>query len=62
MCDGLESRGIPCWIAPRDVQFDGTYGTEIMNGLRECPVFLLIVTDAASSSQHVGSQNVGTLS
>ena len=53
ICNGLESRGVRCWIAPRDVQSDGTYGTEIMKGLRECEVFLIILSDAASESQQV---------
>jgi len=53
VCDGLESRGIRCWIAPRDVQPDGTYGTEIMKGLRECEVFLILLSDAAADSQQV---------
>lgn len=53
ICNGLESAGVPCWIAPRDVLFDGTYGTEIMKGLRECDVFLIVVTDAAAESQQV---------
>ena len=53
ICDGLESRGVRCWIAPRDVQSDGTYGTEIMKGLRECEVFLIVVSDAAADSQQV---------
>ena len=42
ICTGLEARGVSCWIAPRDVAFDGTYGTEIMKGLRECDVFLIL--------------------
>jgi formylglycine-generating enzyme required for sulfatase activity len=53
ICNGLEVRGVSCWIAPRDVAFDGTYGTEIMKGLRECDVFLILVTDASAESQQV---------
>jgi len=53
ICNGLEARGVSCWIAPRDVAFDGTYGTGIMKGLRECDVFLIVVTDAAAESQQV---------
>jgi formylglycine-generating enzyme required for sulfatase activity len=53
ICEGLESRGVACWIAPRDVQAEGTYGTEILKGLRECDVFLIIVTDRAAESQQV---------
>jgi formylglycine-generating enzyme required for sulfatase activity len=35
------------------VQAEGTYGTEILKGLRECDVFLIIVTDRAAESQQV---------
>jgi formylglycine-generating enzyme required for sulfatase activity len=53
ICEGLEARGLQCWIAPRDVQPQGTYGSEIVRGLREAEVFLVIVTDAAAESQQV---------
>ena len=53
ICNGLEARGVSCWIAPRDVAFDGTYGSEIVKGVRECDVFLIVVTEAAAASQQV---------
>ena len=53
ICEALEARGLTCWIAPRDVQPEGTYGTEIVKGIREAGVFLVIVTGAASESQQV---------
>ena len=53
ICEGLERRGLACWIAPRDVTSDGTYGAEIVKGLRECPVFLILLTGAAAQSQQV---------
>jgi hypothetical protein len=53
ICTGLESRGLSCWIAPRDVAFTGTYGSEIVKSLRECDVVLIVVTDAAAASQQV---------
>ena len=53
ICDGLERRGLACWIAPRDVTSEGTYGAEIVKGLRECPVFLILLTGAAAQSQQV---------
>jgi len=53
ICEGLERRGLACWIAPRDVTSEGTYGAEIVKGLRECPVFLIVLTGAAAQSQQV---------
>jgi formylglycine-generating enzyme required for sulfatase activity len=53
ICEGLEKRGLTCWIAPRDVRSEGTYGTEIIRGLRECTTFLIVLTAASSESQQV---------
>ena len=53
ICHGLEKRGLTCWIAPRDVRSEGTYGTEIIRGLRECATFLIVLTAASSESQQV---------
>jgi formylglycine-generating enzyme required for sulfatase activity len=53
ICGGLESRELPCWIAPRDIRFEGTYGPEIAKGLHECRIFLIIVSEAAEGSEHV---------
>ena len=53
VCVGLEKRGLTCWIAPRDVRSEGTYGTEILRGLRESTAFLIVLTAASSESEQV---------
>ena len=53
ICAGLEKRGLTCWIAPRDVRSEGTYGTEILRGLRESTAFLIVLTAASSESEQV---------
>ena len=53
ICVGLEKRGLTCWIAPRDVRTEGTYGTEILRGLRESTAFLIVLTAASSESEQV---------
>ena len=53
ICEGLEKRGLTCWIAPRDVRSEGTYGTEILKGLRDSTVFLIVLTGASSESEQV---------
>jgi formylglycine-generating enzyme required for sulfatase activity len=53
ICEGLEGRGLTCWIAPRDVGSEGTYGTEIIKGLRDCETFLIVLTQSSSASQQV---------
>ena len=53
VCEGLEKRGLTRWIAPRDVRSEGTYGTEIVKGLRDSTVFLIVLTGASSESEQV---------
>lgn len=47
----LESKGIRCWYAPRNVQ--NAYGGSIANAINSCKVFLLILNRSASESVHV---------
>ncbi|MBV8278436.1 MAG: protein kinase, partial [Verrucomicrobia bacterium] len=49
----LESQHIRCWMAPRDVQGGRAYAGQITQAIREAPIFLLILTDAANRSKHV---------
>jgi formylglycine-generating enzyme required for sulfatase activity len=59
ICNGLESRGLVCWIAPRDVQSRvGTWGPEIDIGISASDVFLLVLTEAAAKSPHVEREAV----
>src|ERR1700704_6046239 len=53
LCGGLEAKGVRCWIAPRDVAYEGTYGPEIVKGVRESDVFLVLVTDNCAQSDQV---------
>ena len=56
LCDRLEKIGINCWIAPRDVPPGGSYGVEIIKGISECPVFLLIMSENANYSDAVSNE------
>ncbi len=53
LCNRLEKFGISCWIAPRDVRPGGLYGTEIIDGIKQCSVFLLVLTSDANQSDAV---------
>jgi len=46
----LESRKVRCWYAPRDVI--GDYATSICNAIADCKVFVLILNEQASNSDH----------
>jgi len=56
LCDRLEKVGIGCWIAPRDVPPGGSYGVEIIKGISECPVFILIMSENANRSEAVSNE------
>lgn len=42
-----------CWIAPRDVRDGEPFVEEIVAGIRECPVFVLVHTPRSDASSHV---------
>jgi hypothetical protein len=56
ICDLLEERGVPCWIAPRDIRPGQDYGEEIINALEETGALLLVLTDHANASRHVATE------
>lgn len=52
----LESRGVSCWIAPRDIPPGKQYGTSIINGISNSSVFLLLLTNESNLSQAVQNE------
>lgn len=57
LCELLESVGITCWIAPRDIDL-GTkgYARSIMEGIENCKIFLLVFSRYANESEYVASE------
>lgn len=53
VCEFLEINGISCWIAPRNIKPGKEYGEEIINGIENSNVFVLIYTQEAVKSPHV---------
>jgi predicted ATPase len=53
ICTHLESAGIDCWIAPRNIEPGATWTKGIMQGLEACRVFILIFSEHANDSDHV---------
>ena len=51
--DVLESNGLSCWMAPRDIPGGSDYTKEIPVAIRECTVFVLILSQHAQDSQWV---------
>ena len=53
ICAHLESAGIKCWIAPRDIEPGATWSQGIMQGLEACRVLVLVFSEHANDSDHV---------
>lgn len=53
ICEHLESAGIRCWIAPRDIEAGSDWIEGIMQGIAGCRVFVLLFSAHANDSDHV---------
>jgi hypothetical protein len=52
-CATLESKGIRCWIAPRDVLPGIHYGEAIIDAIHECRIMVLVFSAKANLSGHI---------
>jgi hypothetical protein len=52
-CALLESRRIPCWIAPRDILGGDEWGDSIVDAINECQIVLVIFSTNANTSPQV---------
>lgn len=53
ICSYLESRGMNCFIAPRNILPGTEYGEAIINAIEKSDMLLLVCTATAIDSQHV---------
>lgn len=53
VCGALESKGIRCWIAPRDVLPGMHYGEAITEAILECRIVVLVFSSKANTSGHI---------
>ena len=53
MCSRLEKEGIRCWIAPRDVRPGRNWGSEIIRGLDNAKVMIVVLSANANRSRSV---------
>jgi hypothetical protein len=49
----LEARGKSCWIAPRNIGAGTNYPHEIVEGIKRCPDFVIVLSNAAVRSDHI---------
>ena len=52
----LESQGIACWIAPRDVKPGAEYADAIVHAINDAKAIVLVMSAGAVASAHVGRE------
>lgn len=53
VCKCLENANISCWIAYRDIQRGKTYASEILRGIKETKITILLFSKNSNVSEHV---------
>ncbi len=53
ICSHLEGRDIRCWYAPRDIAPGTEWGVEILKGIEQAKIMVLVFTKDANLSQQV---------
>jgi hypothetical protein len=56
ICEALESRGLGCWIAARDIPKGSTWDNEVMQLLRDCGAVVLVLSERANDSIQVAKE------
>jgi TolB-like protein/Flp pilus assembly protein TadD len=54
--ENLESQGLRCWIAPRDVKPGAQYADAIVRAINEAKAVVLVMSTSAAASSHVGRE------
>ena len=54
--ENLEQHRVKCWIAPRDVTPGSQYADEIVGAINDAKVFVLVLSEHAVASPHVGRE------
>jgi len=56
ICGALETAGVACWIAPRDIEPGADYPAAIVEAVSSARVLVLILTPQAANSPHILSE------
>ena len=56
ICAKLEEAGIRCWIAPRDIIPGKEWGEEIIRGISESRVMVVVFSSTTNASKHVARE------
>jgi len=53
VCAALETNGIRCWIAPRDILPGESWASSTLRGIATCRMMVLVFSAAANGSAHI---------
>ena len=53
LCTALETRGMRCWIAPRDIPAGGDYAEAIISAIETTDAMVVLFSERANGSQHI---------
>jgi len=56
ICQSLESHGVLCWMAPRDVRAGAQYADAIVGAINDCKALVLAMSASAMESSHVSRE------
>ncbi len=56
VCECLETAGVPCWIAPRNIPPGVDYPAAIVEAVHSVRVLVLVLTEHATASPHILSE------
>jgi len=56
VCQFLESHGVSCWLAPRDVKPGAQYADAIVRAINEAEALVLVLSASAVGSDHVARE------
>src|SRR5580693_502708 len=56
VCQFLESHGVACWMAPRDVKPGAAYADAIVRAINEASALVLVLSANAMASEHVSRE------
>ncbi len=54
--ENLEKQGVKCWMAPRDVTPGSHYADEIVGAINDAKILVLVLSEHAVASAHVGKE------
>jgi len=56
LCSGLESSGIACWIAPRNIPIGTEWPAAIVEAIGACKVFVLVLSSHSKNEKQISRE------